>query len=350
MSDVRLVNDGCVNFVRPALVAAFFIMFVASFAQAATPVCGNGVSEAPEQCDDGGTISGDGCSSTCMIEAVCGNRIAEPGEDCDQGNVTTVGCSATCQFVPGALCGNGAVGPGEFCDPALTPTNCNGDCTFSICGDGKIGPGEQCDGRAAVKNCNANCRFSNCMDGILNTRSGEECDPGMVTGSCNPNCKISRCGDNITNTLAGEQCDPPGTMPNGDTCTSNCQITLASLTTAPGAGDPLFSTATIIGIVVGVVSLIALVPIGIKFVRWSNRHGYCCGKGAQTAAAAAQKPNPMFNAGAAGGPAASTPTVSATPSLPASAVPSAPASVTPSTASSTTASATPSATTPATKV
>lgn len=34
-----------------------------------TPVgCGNGIVEPPEQCDDGNTVSGDGCSSFCMLE------------------------------------------------------------------------------------------------------------------------------------------------------------------------------------------------------------------------------------------------------------------------------------------
>ncbi len=32
------------------------------------PICGNGVREGNEQCDDGNLISGDGCSSTCKIE------------------------------------------------------------------------------------------------------------------------------------------------------------------------------------------------------------------------------------------------------------------------------------------
>lgn len=32
------------------------------------PICGNGVLEAGEECDDGNTVSGDGCSSTCMTE------------------------------------------------------------------------------------------------------------------------------------------------------------------------------------------------------------------------------------------------------------------------------------------
>jgi cysteine-rich repeat protein len=34
----------------------------------ADPVCGNGSVEVGEQCDDGNTASGDGCSSTCQIE------------------------------------------------------------------------------------------------------------------------------------------------------------------------------------------------------------------------------------------------------------------------------------------
>ena len=33
------------------------------------PVCGNGAVESPEQCDDGNTSSGDGCSATCTIES-----------------------------------------------------------------------------------------------------------------------------------------------------------------------------------------------------------------------------------------------------------------------------------------
>ncbi len=32
------------------------------------PVCGNGIREAGEQCDDGNTTSGDGCSATCQVE------------------------------------------------------------------------------------------------------------------------------------------------------------------------------------------------------------------------------------------------------------------------------------------
>ncbi|MCH7850131.1 MAG: hypothetical protein IH845_00630 [Nanoarchaeota archaeon] len=36
-------------------------------------VCGNGIIESPETCDDGGIVSGDGCSATCQIEGVVGS-------------------------------------------------------------------------------------------------------------------------------------------------------------------------------------------------------------------------------------------------------------------------------------
>ncbi len=37
--------------------------------ESASAVCGNGITESGEQCDDGNTVSGDGCSSTCQTES-----------------------------------------------------------------------------------------------------------------------------------------------------------------------------------------------------------------------------------------------------------------------------------------
>src|SRR6185436_17242676 len=52
-----------------------------------TPVvCGNGLVEFGEQCDDGNTATGDGCGATCQIEVVCGDGVVAPGEQCDDGN------------------------------------------------------------------------------------------------------------------------------------------------------------------------------------------------------------------------------------------------------------------------
>jgi cysteine-rich repeat protein len=48
--------------------------------------CGDGFVALPEQCDDGNTDNGDGCSSTCRYEYICGNNVRELGEQCDDGN------------------------------------------------------------------------------------------------------------------------------------------------------------------------------------------------------------------------------------------------------------------------
>ena len=42
--------------------------YVQSVVTCPTPVCGNGIKETGEQCDDGNSTSGDGCDSTCMAE------------------------------------------------------------------------------------------------------------------------------------------------------------------------------------------------------------------------------------------------------------------------------------------
>lgn len=82
------------------------------------PVCGNGVVEFGEQCDDGNTTAGDGCSFSCQLEgAACGNGTLDPGEACDDGNILAGdGCSPSCQLETPLLCGNGTIDPGEACD------------------------------------------------------------------------------------------------------------------------------------------------------------------------------------------------------------------------------------------
>lgn len=52
--------------------------------------CGNGSEESDEQCDDGNSLSGDGCSRACQLEVeggpICGNSQKESWEQCDDGN------------------------------------------------------------------------------------------------------------------------------------------------------------------------------------------------------------------------------------------------------------------------
>ena len=63
--------------------------------------CSNGQLDGTEECDDGNTVNGDGCSAQCKIESrpVCGNGTVEEGEQCDDGNTTSGdGCSASCKL------------------------------------------------------------------------------------------------------------------------------------------------------------------------------------------------------------------------------------------------------------
>lgn len=64
-------------------------------------VCGNGIIEPGEECDDGNLIAGDGCDPWCALEdppePVCGNGIVELGEQCDDGNlIAGDGCDPWC--------------------------------------------------------------------------------------------------------------------------------------------------------------------------------------------------------------------------------------------------------------
>jgi cysteine-rich repeat protein len=88
-------------------------------------LCGNGVVEPGEGCDDGNLIDGDGCDSNCTPTG-CGNGVVTAGEQCDDGNVTGGDCcSPTCQFEPaGSPCTDG--------NPCTTLDACSaGVCTGS---------------------------------------------------------------------------------------------------------------------------------------------------------------------------------------------------------------------------
>lgn len=99
--------------------------------------CGNGVVDGGEECDDGNTFDGDGCSSFCRDEAnlKCGNGVIDAGEECDDGNQTANdGCDANCQkeAAPGD-CGDGVKDADEECDDgnAVPYDGCEDDCKVS---------------------------------------------------------------------------------------------------------------------------------------------------------------------------------------------------------------------------
>jgi cysteine-rich repeat protein len=190
--------------------------------QTGPALCGNGVIDPGEQCDDGNTAGGDSCSSTCQLE-VCGNGIMDPGEQCDDGNlVNGDGCSSTCE---NEVCGNNIVDPGEQCDDGnlVDGDGCSSTCQLEVCGNGVVGPGEQCDDGNLDNGdgCSSTCQLEVCGNNVVDP--GEQCDDGNVVNGdgCSSNCQLEVCGNDVLD--PGEQCDD-GNLDNGDGCSSTCRF------------------------------------------------------------------------------------------------------------------------------
>ncbi len=212
-----------------------------------TPTCrtyggGDGTVEPSlgEQCDDGSSNGepADPCSATCQ-RLFCGDGIVQTGfEQCDDGSANgapTGKCSATCQK---EFCGDGIVEPGlgEQCDDGNTDDddNCTNSCLLPFCGDGIVwnqGSGtEQCDNGSAnsdsVPNaCRTDCTLAHCGDGVVDT--GEQCDDGLANSdtaanACRTDCLLAHCGDGVGD--SGEQCDTGSAVGNADDCTAACQL------------------------------------------------------------------------------------------------------------------------------
>ena len=168
-----------------------------------TLACGDGyIDVVGEACDDGNTTSGDGCDSSCQVQAGyscagtpslctanCGNGVLDAGETCDDGNSSSGdGCSSACQIesgysctgtpsVCGLTCGNGVLDAGETCDDGNTTS---ADGCSSTC---QVESGYSCNGTPSV------CGLT-CGNGVINT--GEACDDGNYTSGdgCSSTCQI----------------------------------------------------------------------------------------------------------------------------------------------------------------
>ena len=234
----------------------------------AGPGWGDGiVNQASEECDDGNTLPGDGCSGACTIEdfwkcppkggackstVVCGDGKLEGAEVCDDGNtVDGDGCSADClvsdpsydcsvldvMCVNLVVCGDGKVTGDEACDDAKSPGGCLDDCSgvepgylcsqpgkpcvkvkVAVCGDGIFDPGEQCDdgdNTVAGDGCSSSCTV----------------DPGWVCPTAGVKCLQEVCGNGVR--PPDEECDDGNKIDN-DGCSSSGSSSATQCKLDPG--------------------------------------------------------------------------------------------------------------------
>jgi Ca2+-binding RTX toxin-like protein len=145
--------------------------------------------------------------------AVCGNGILESGEDCDQGSLNgknTSCCTDSCEIVTAATQCRAAAG---VCDVVESCTGTSGSCPA----DSLKAAGIEC--RASAGQCDV---AESC------TGSSANCP----TNGFKPNG--TTCNDNNPNTV-GETCNNNGGCTGGTTCAFSISPTSASV---PGSGGP----------------------------------------------------------------------------------------------------------------
>ncbi|MFC1691547.1 hypothetical protein ACFL0W_05195, partial [Nanoarchaeota archaeon] len=199
-------------------------------------ICGDGDVNYGEECDDGNTDDGDGCSSSCQFQS------APP--DCEQGlticfdGTCSLNCPVTdtgylcdgdgqCEENEGCTC-NDCANESDTCDSGLvcsitaqaccditgdgycpqytTCVSVDPDCDYSAdCGDGDVEYEEQCDDGNIINGdgCDSNCEFE------------------IIIGLCPPGstrCSDGTCSQNCDVTDDGTTCNNDGTCDDNEGC------------------------------------------------------------------------------------------------------------------------------------
>ena len=204
-----------------------------------TPACGNGVVEGIEECDDGATQSGDGCSGSCAYEiaqtfnAPGGSaQISLPGA----GTYRVVRVNLT---IPGqSITVGSSNGPGA----------CTVDTLIRLT-DGRFRPlgTKTLDGPGA---CAAILfpQDSFAQDLAAGAYYVFIVNEGTTSGAVQLEVGIRNpaCGNAVTETRAGEQCDDRNVQSN-DGCSSACQVEAAGVYAAPGRAQAIPGSIVPIG-------------------------------------------------------------------------------------------------------
>src|SRR5207244_379678 len=166
------LQDDIVAFLRAQMTGAKFGEGSGGLAVGA--LCGNGVLDPGEECDDGNTVSGDCCSALCFFE--------QGGCACNDANVCTddgtCNGTGTCQVV--GFNANPCQGQSRHCDDG---NGCTDDSCDPATGDCVMTPNT-----AACDDGNACTTRDTCANGGCHGGPPLACDDGNVctTDSCDP--------------------------------------------------------------------------------------------------------------------------------------------------------------------
>jgi cysteine-rich repeat protein len=209
-------------------------------------VCGNGILEPGEQCDDGNLVNTDGCNvfAGCIKESACCYT-------CDMGSTNKSWCYSSI-FPDGEVtCTSNA---NNFCQlnggdliistVLYTPNGtCDTACPGPSCGDGNLDAGEQCDdlNQWPYDNCSTTCEFQPsyaCCFACLNSTTNETvstlCENNVV-----PYCNDANFACPFGTYFAGAQ-SVEGVVCNNsalDTCPSPLIVTTGTTGTTGTSGS-----------------------------------------------------------------------------------------------------------------
>lgn len=202
----------------------------------ACTLCGNNTINAGEQCDDGNSVGGDGCSSTCQYEEI------EPNNTCAIANTIVLSGSPLAGSITGAITPTGDQDWYSFTIPAPSPRSVRIETT--------IGGAGQCTAATGSADTQIFLYASNCT-----TILGSDDDDGVnscsqINAATDPFARsllpgtykvrtiqynntsvinkyvlsvsvIGTCGNNIVE--PGEACDD-GNLNAGDGCSGTCAV------------------------------------------------------------------------------------------------------------------------------
>jgi len=239
------------------------------------PLCGDGIVDSGEQCDNGALSNApNSCRAGCLLP-YCGDGVTDPtfGEVCDNGQANsdyTGSCSTTCTLNSCRSCSSGArtLAIGGSFDATSPAVTYSGSQTVPPCTEGvqwyvftnvqSISPAQYNIVKSVLPPSNArgvqplngrSCSFTalsapvcgNCL-----LEAGEQCDAGdnnqNAPDKCRTNCKKPACGDGIVD--SGESCDNGAANNPLGPCGTNCQPVLGCPVVCAGSSCPSCSAST----------------------------------------------------------------------------------------------------------